>query len=165
MCVSKNLVKYTGLYALLMFVSVLLGWISGLLAYAVFFVSSAFFSAAIVYETWKTSKPLKEVKYPTRNGTSDQNEIKHLTGEIEKAISKKSPSTYVVSRLRQILIRKIALRSAVAPGVGELKNPKELEKLGYGDLAYLLNGENTLPRARNQRIKLLNEILDQLEES
>jgi hypothetical protein len=147
-----------------MFVSVLLGWIWDLLAYAAFFISSAFFSATIVYETWKTSTPLKEVTYPTRNEASGQNEIKHLTGEIEKAISEKSPSTYVMSRLRQILVRRIALRSGIAPAIAEPKNPKELEKLGYDNLAYLLNRENILPRARNQRIRLLNEILDQLEE-
>jgi hypothetical protein len=163
--VSKNLIKYTGLYVLLMFVSVLLGWILGLLAYAVFFISSAFFSGAIVYETWKTSRPLKEVTYPTRNKASGQNEITHLTGEIEKAISKKSPSTYVMSRLRQILVRRIALRSSVVPAMAEPQNPKELEKLSYDDLARLLNGENVLPRAQNQRINLLNEILGQLEES
>ena len=70
-----------------------------------------------------------------------------------------------MGRLRQILVRRIGFRSGMVTDIAELENPKELEKLGYDDLAGLLNEENILPRTRNQRIKVLNEILDKLEES
>jgi hypothetical protein len=162
---SKNLVKYTCIYLLLMFTSILLGWLSDTLAYVVFFTSAIFLSAAIVYETWKMSKPLKEVTYPTPDAIPSQNEMEHLTNEIEKAISEKSHSTYLTSRLRQILVRRISLRSGIDAASLKAENPEDLKKLGYDDLVHLLNEENVFPKTRKQRIQLLNEILDHLERS
>ena len=69
---TKNVMKSAAIYALLILVSLFLGSVSGLLAYFFFFSSSVFFSATIVYEIWKASKPLKEIEYPTWNDTLNQ---------------------------------------------------------------------------------------------
>lgn len=162
---SKSIVKYTCFYLLLIFVSILLGWLSDTLAYVAFLTSAIFLSAAIVYETWKMSKPLKEVTHPTPKTALRQNEMELLTNEIEEAISEKSHSTYLTSRLRRILVSRVSLRSGIDAASLEKENPEDLKKLGYDDLARLLNGENIFPKARKQKIQLLNEILDRLERS
>jgi hypothetical protein len=164
---TKNVMKAAAIYALLILVSLFLGSVSGLLAYFFFFSSSAFFSATIVYEMWKASKPLKEIEYPTWNGTLNRKELEQLTASMEKAVSDRTPSPHVMDHLREILLQKMSLRLGIKLAEAEnlLKDPETLRELGYDGLAGLLTEGSSLPRTRSERIKTLNDILNQLEET
>ena len=164
---TKNVMRPAAIYTLLILVSLFLGSVSEPLAYFLFFLASVLFSGTILYEIWKVSKPLKEIKYPTWKEDSNQKELEQLTASIEKAISDKSPSPYVMDRLRQILLKKMSLRLGINLDEAEnlLKNPKKLRKLGYDRLAVLITEGSSLPRTRSERIKTLNAILNQLEEA
>jgi len=165
---TKNVMKSAAIHTLLILVSLFLGLVSEPLAYFLFFLASVLFSATIVYEIWKVSKPLKEIKYPTWNEASNQNELVQLTASIEKAISEKSPSPHVIDHLRQVLLKKMSLRLGLNLVDAENllknpKNPKKLRELGYDRLADLITEGSSLPRTRSERIKALNGILNQLE--
>lgn len=162
---TKNMMKSAAIYALLTLVSLFLGLVSKPLAYFFFFLASVLFSGTIVYEIWKVSKPLKDIKYPTWNEAPNQKELVQLTASIEKAISDKSPSPHIVYRLRQILLKKMSLRLGINLAEAEnlLKNPKKLSELGYDRLAVLITEGSSLPRTSSERIKTLNGILNQLE--
>lgn len=162
---TKNIMKSAAVYALLTLVSLFLGLMSEQLAYFLFFIASVLFSGTIIYEIWKMSKPLKDIKYPTWNEASNRKELLQLTASIEKAISDKSPSPLVLYRLRQILLKKTSLRLGVNLTEAEnlLKNPKKLRELGYDRLESLVTEGSSLPRASSERIKTLNGILNQLE--
>lgn len=164
---ANNLIKSAAIYALLIFVSLFLGLLSEPLAYFLFFLASVLFSATIVYEIWKVFKPLKEIKYPTWNEASNQKKLEKLTTSIEKAISNKSSSKYIMDHLRQILIKKMSLQLSINPAEAEdlLKNPKKIREIGYDRLARLIAEGNSLPKKRNERIKKLNDILNQVEET
>lgn len=164
---NKKMMRSTILYALLVLLSLLASLASDQLAYVVFFFSSIFFSARIVYETWKESKPLKEIKYPTGKEVFTQKELERLSVAVQDAVSGKSSSTYVMSRLRQILLKKISLRLDITQDRAEelLENPADLQDSGYDKSAGLISEHNFLTGTRNGRMRLLNDILDQLEEN
>jgi len=164
---TKNMIKSAAIYALLILVSLFLGSVSEPIAYFCFFLSSAIFSATIIYETWKVSKPLNAIKYPTYNEPPNQKKLEQLTTSIEKAIFDKSPSPYIIDHLRQILLKKMSLRLGIKLAEAEnlLKNPKKLRELGYDRLACLIAEGSSLPRKRSERIKTLNDVLNQVEET
>jgi uncharacterized membrane protein len=164
---TKTIIKYAASYALLILVALFLGSMSESLAHVFFFLASVLFSGAIVYEIWKLSKPLEEIEYPTRNEAGNQKELDQLTRSIGKTISGRSLSPYVANRLRHILLQKISLRSGIELIEAEnlLKNPKNLSELGHDRLASLVTKRRSLPRRKSERIKTLNAILDQLEET
>jgi flagellar biosynthesis component FlhA len=160
----KNVMKSAAIYALLTLVSFFLALVSEPLAYSFFFLASVLFSGTIVYETWKVSKSLKDIKYPTRNEVPNQKELQ-LTASIEKAIFDKSPTPHIVYRLRQILVKKMSLRLGINLAEAEmlLKNPEKLGELGYDRLAALITEGSSLPRTSSERIKTLSSIINQLE--
>jgi hypothetical protein len=159
--------KSTLLYALLVLLSLLAGLANEQLAYAIFFFSSVFFTASIVYGTWKETRPLKEIEYPAGKDVFSQRGLDQLSAAVQNTVSGKSSSAYVLSRLRHILLKKMSLRLGITEHDAEelLQNSDDLEDLGYSRPLALMNERHFLNRTRNERAKLLNDILDQLEEN
>lgn len=159
---NKTMITSILLYAALVLISLFAGLINEQAGYALFLSSSVFFSVTIVHETWKESKPLRAIRYPIENAPPNKNQ---LSDAIQRALFEKVPPTYFISRLRQILLKKLSLRLDVTEAEAEklLQNPENLRDLGYDKLAFLISEDN-LTKTRNERIKLLNTILSQLEE-
>ncbi|HEY4674850.1 MAG TPA: hypothetical protein VIH48_02215 [Candidatus Bathyarchaeia archaeon] len=164
---TKSIMKYATGYALLLGASVFLGALDESLAYTLFFISSVLFSAAIIYELWRVSGFLKEIRYPIHHEDFDQKELEQLTRSIRKTLSGRSLSPYVASRLQRILMHKISLRSGMKLTEAEnlFKNPEKLSALGYDRLASLITERSVLPRKKSEKIKALNNIFNQLEET
>ena len=164
---TRNVITSAVIYTLLVLVSLFLGSVSERLAYFFLFLSSLLFSATIIYETWKSSKPLNEIKHPNWNDALNQKELQQLTASIEKAVSDKSCWPQVISHLREILLKTISLRLGVELNEAEnlSKNRKKLMELGYDRFSSLLTEGSSVPPTRSERIRTLNDILDQLEET
>jgi hypothetical protein len=160
---DKTTIMSVILYAVLVLISLFAGSSNENTGYVLFLSSSIFFSVAMVYEVWRESKSMKEIKYPIENAATSKNQ---LFSAIQKAISEEASPTHIVSRLRRILIKKLSLRLDVAEDEAEelLQNPEKLRGLRYEKLAFLISKDNFLTKTKNERIKLLNTILSQLEE-
>jgi hypothetical protein len=141
--------------------------ISEQLAYAFFFFSSVFFSTAIVYETWKGSRPLKEIDHQNRNEAFSQEGFEELAEAVRKLPSSRSALTFILGRLRGILVQKITLRLGITRSVAEelLENPQGLRDSGYEKLTALISRDSFMARGRSERMTFLRDILDQLEEN
>lgn len=159
---NKTTIMSAVLYAAAVLISLFVGSVNEDIAYVLFFSSSIFFSATIVYGVWRESKPLKAVRYPVENVAASKN---MLSSAVQKALFEKVPPTYLISRLRQILIKKLSLRLDVTEDEAEklLQNPEKLG-LSYNKLALLISKDNFLTKTRSERIKLFNTILSRLEE-
>ncbi|MCS7114524.1 MAG: hypothetical protein RMJ15_00565 [Nitrososphaerota archaeon] len=159
---DRSIFKWGLLYAVLVVASISAGSISEWAGHALLLLSSLFFSTVIVYASWRESKPMKEIEYPIESAASNRNQ---LYDAVQEALSGKR-STYIVSRLQQILAKKISLRLDLTEEEARkfLQNPKNLRDLGYDKLALLISKDNFSTKEERERIKLLHTILSQLEE-
>jgi hypothetical protein len=160
---NKTTIISAVLYAVIVLISLFVGSSNEDAAYLLFLSSSVLFSATIVYGVWKESKPLRAITYPTEDADASKNQ---LSSAIQKVLFEKVPPTYFISRLRQILIKKLSLRLDLTEDEAEklLQNPEKLRDLGYDKLAFLISKDNFLTKTRDEKIKLLNTILTKLEE-
>lgn len=159
---NRGVVKWGLLYALLVFVSIFVGLKNELTGNALFFISTSFFSTIIVYALWMESKPMKEIKCQVES-TASKNGT--LYDAVQEVLSGKR-STYVVSRLQHILVKKISIKLNLTEAEAKkfLQNPKKLRDLGYDKLAFLISKDNFSNKTKGERIKLLHTVLSQLEE-
>lgn len=151
------------IYVVIVIISLLISSSNESAAYALFFSSSVFFSSTIVYQVWRMSKFVNEIKHPTSMAVLNK---VSLSEAIEKMLLEKSPSTYVINRLQGILVKKISRKYDIAEADAErlLQNPENLRELGYDELALLISKDNFWNKTKNERINLLNTILSRLEE-
>ncbi|MEM2971633.1 MAG: hypothetical protein QW270_04335 [Candidatus Bathyarchaeia archaeon] len=160
---NKNIVVSVLLYAMLVLVSIFAGLTNEQAGYILFFSASFFFSAMVVYEVWRESKPMKEISHQVEGAAQNQ---KELSTAVHGALFGKASPTYVLDLIRQIIVKKLSLRLDVTEVEAEslLQNPEKLRSLGYEKLAFFISEKNFLSKTKSERMKVLDAVLRLLEE-
>ena len=163
---TKRLMRFALAYLFSIPLLGILGFVSDFLAYAFLVVSSALFAFGMIYETWKDSRRIIDIKFPSPERTPQLEELEALTVIVDKAISGHNRyNKLLTNRLKRIFLEKMKIRSGMTEAEVEnlLESPEKLRTMVEdADLLELLSSSDD--KNKDGRLAWLTRVLDKLEE-
>ena len=163
---ARRVSRLALIYVVCIPVLVALGFVNENLAHAFLLISSAFLASRLIYELWKDSQNLEDIRYPSQEETPRWRELEFLTRSVERAIAgRKESCRVVISHLRWILLKKVRFRLGMTWSEADQlqDNPEKLRGIVNDEelLKLLVHGE---PEKQNEWLESLNRILGKLED-
>jgi hypothetical protein len=163
---SKRLRQIILVYLLSVPVIILLGLLNEGLGHALLFVSSAFLSVGIMYETWIGCHPLRDIEYPSPKEIPRLRTLEYWRDVVGKASGgRKRSFNVLMNHLRHIYLDRI-LHSEHPRRIDVEEFLTEQREIGLStgdaELVSLLLAKD--PGTKEERFELLCKILEKLED-